>query len=195
MSCCKYSVSKEEHAGKTKWGGSWAGRLLFDPSAGKASATFMYRCHYDDFWDMFNAIRESEAVRYDEKVLAISTYNCKIQGMEGPTAAVVKHSFAIVETDDWYWCIDKHDEGINIQRSKRRADLKRSNWSEEREWLWIIWEDIQPGTQRTLEDLLAFIRSELKDTYSILRNCAEFVADTMRFLGICPEIRGYCSIQ
>ncbi len=70
---------KDDYRNKSKWGGTWQGICAFDPNASE-SGSYFYTCDYDDFWDMFNALKNDEDFDFSDEVLRFDAYSCKIQG-------------------------------------------------------------------------------------------------------------------
>ncbi len=70
---------KDNYRNKSKWGGTWQGKLSFDPNASESGGYF-YTCHYDDFWEMFDALKNDEDFDFSDEVVDLELFTCKIQG-------------------------------------------------------------------------------------------------------------------
>ncbi len=108
-----------------------------------------------------------------------------VQGLGTVASAFVRHAYAILETKKWWWSLEKHDEGIDIQRSKECGKVKDYCWNTERQGVYEVWKDRKPTKTKSVRDLLGFVRDELKNKYNIGDStCMHFNAAINEFLEI-----------
>ena len=65
----------------------------------------------------------SELVKGHEEIINLSAYKRKLFD-EQLTQLISYHAFVVLETDEWWWSVEKMQEGITIQRSKKLKYVK-----------------------------------------------------------------------
>jgi len=98
-------------------GCDWKGEVYFDPDAGSTSG---YAHRYEDC-----EIREklTNKIGENEKITDVYVYDHPLHAIQ-VTKILMKHTYVVLETDAWWWSIEKNSEGITIQRSKELADVR-----------------------------------------------------------------------
>lgn len=113
------SSSSSNRPGKSgaKVGDEWTYQIYFDPEADQASGTG-YSIEDDELLSTL-----ARLVGVDEKILHVSAYKVPLSSMQ-LTQLLLYHMFVIFETKAWWWSIEKHSDGITIQRSKKSSAVK-----------------------------------------------------------------------
>ena len=57
------------------------------------------------------------------KIFTVEMYECPVSNSV-VAGWFFKHRFVIFETKKWWWSVEKNDEGITIQRSKNKDNVK-----------------------------------------------------------------------
>ena len=94
-----------------KGSGEWRSRVYFDPESDKSSGSHYFLS------DAKLRTRLEELIECDEEIQNIWVYSHPLYEWQ-LTAILMYHAFVVLETDKWWWSIEKNDEGITIQRSK-----------------------------------------------------------------------------
>lgn len=109
-----------------------------------------------------------------EKIQHIRVYKNPLSSWQ-LTQVLVNHQFVVLETDSWYWSIEKQSKGIVIQRSKELSKVRDYVEQKPRITPVVLMSDDE--ATKSTKDLPDFIRSEgeLKKTYHwIGDNCQAF---------------------
>ena len=104
-------------SGKSSTGKEWTGQMYFDPKA-SSSRGKSYR-----FTD--GELREKllEVIQPEEKILKIFVYDCPLTSYQ-ITKIILKHTFIVLETIEWWWSLEKNTEGITLQRDKKLSAVR-----------------------------------------------------------------------
>ncbi|CAG0919740.1 unnamed protein product [Notodromas monacha] len=125
-------------------------------------------------------IQESNSFMYnlidcDEEIREIRIYGEKLFAWQ-LTAFLMYHSYVVLETNQWWWSLEKNGEGITIQRSKQFDYVKRKYRRKERNGNWLIESDTGRMTMKSLVDWL-YENDELNRRYDVGdndKNCKGF---------------------
>ena len=108
------SFSGSVSGGKAKFGGNWLGQLDYFPNAGSTEGK-QYPLKRGDFWHGIEALENNGLMNLDAKI----TKHVILGSDLGMLPA--KHHYSLFRTDDgWWWTLEKHDEGLVLQRSESR---------------------------------------------------------------------------
>lgn len=110
------SSSSSSSPGPSK-DGEWTGKIYFDPDASEKTGNCYY---YTD-----SELREELTERIDasEEILKVWVYDHPLYGFQ-ITKITLKHTYVILETNDWWWSLEKNEEGLSLQRSKKLAAVR-----------------------------------------------------------------------
>jgi hypothetical protein len=169
-------ASKSTDADKHK------GELYFDPEADSSQGAHYYIAN--------RQLREkfAELVDDSEMITEVRVYTHPLTGAQ-VTAGLLHHAFVVFGTDQWWWSIEKNDNGITIQRSKdieyvrdkyRRNDRKTGLFG----MSGIKLEKKYKGSH-TLNELIdhIYIKNYLNQEYDLLNNnCQHFAEQIYQFI-------------
>ena len=170
---------------------SWEGELLFDPDA--VGGTNVYRCHQRNLHLKFQELSDQGLVDLEETIKTCSVFTCDIHGYQElvySSSIRIRHAFVIIETNDWFWSIEKHNEGISIQRSKSFDHLKNINQGVKRRDVLEIKSQLESTKKRAMKGFIFnFTHEELGKEYSLLtKNCFVFVSEMTGYLSSDPQM-------
>ncbi|KZS11514.1 Uncharacterized protein APZ42_024331 [Daphnia magna] len=158
-------------------GSKFTKQLYFDPYADKSS-TGGYRVTDEEF-----RIKLANVIDTEEKIKNASVYSHPLSSRQ-LTNAKAYNAFIIMETNDWWWSIEKNTEGITIQRSKYLKSVrdmyqrtKRTTGKTSR--LEIHKGKTTQGNDITINELINYIwrKDCLNNVYHLLyANCQDFAA-------------------
>jgi len=152
-----------------KDGETWGYKLYFDPEANDETGV-----KYDNIkdGDLMNTLKE--LVQYDEKINKVTAFWVPLHEYL-PHVNIFGHVFIVFETDHYFWSIEKHTDGITIQRSwKLSAVRDRYRRSERRKGIRGIKSDEGRFTVHKLIEGL-YDRKELRMPYHwFSSNCQDF---------------------
>ncbi|XP_031557701.1 uncharacterized protein LOC116294279 isoform X2 [Actinia tenebrosa] len=116
----------------------------------------------------------------NEKVLTIRLYKCKLWEWQ-ITQFYLNHQFVVLETENWWWAIEKDGEGIVLQRSKRLEDVEghRTDGTPRPEPLMQMhFHDVREKdlTMTRILDYVAFTKLHLPYHF-LFANCKRFAAE------------------
>ncbi len=116
----------------------------------------------------------SNLIDCSEKILNIWVFKSPLTGWQ-ITQLFLNHQFVVIETDNWWWSIEKNAEEIDIQRSKYAKGVRDYAINEKRRTpLRRVSSDIG---QKTMKELIEFLYQydELNARYFLgLRDCQHF---------------------
>ena len=152
---------------------TWQNQLAIDFGDGGVS-TFSY----DDLQECNRNIAVYKCLLNDfqENIRNIAVYKCPLNDFQ-KIQLFDNHQFVILETDNWWYSIEKNDHYIYMQRRKHIDDVVcyRRNNPRRTPILGISFDCCQPG--KTMGDLIQFLcdKNELNNRYDpILSNCQAF---------------------
>ena len=90
-------------------------RVVFDPDAGQLSKKLYYVSDEELKSRMLELIE-------NETIMNITIYKHKLWAFQR-TQALFYHCFVILETNYWWWSVEKNSDGIFVQRSKKWTDV------------------------------------------------------------------------
>ena len=152
-------------------GGAWEHQIYFDPEADKTEGS-CYTFNDDELREKLKKLVDDsedivEAIAYDSPL-----YIWQL------TKNVLNHEFIVLETTSWWWSIEKHSEGITIQRSKTfRAVKDKYRQHDRTTGLRGISENRRGKGRKSVNDLINWLWSsdQLNKKYNLLaRNCQDF---------------------
>ena len=98
-------------------GSNWKYEVYFDPEANESTG-HSYTITDDELRTQLTSLVDAgEAIR------EVTAYKVPLSEWQ-LTQFLLYHMFIIFETEDWWWSIEKNDEGITIQRSKSIKAVK-----------------------------------------------------------------------
>lgn len=141
--------------------GEWKNQIYFDPESDSANGN-----HY---FISDNELKEklSQLINTQERIEKIWIFSHRLYEWQLYQGMMMYHAFVVLETNEWYWSIEKNNEGITIQRSKNWSYVKGKYRRKSR---------ITPITQRNhdegrmkMEDLIDWLyqKNELNKRYNI----------------------------
>ncbi|XP_057377869.1 uncharacterized protein LOC130699673 [Daphnia carinata] len=158
-------------------GDEYTHKLYFDPRADKADT--------GGYWITDEQLREklSDLIDTEEKIEKASVYSNPLSSWQA-TNALLYHAFIVMETNNWWWSIEKNTEGITIQRSKDIKSVRDMYQRKKRTTGWtpltkIRKNETTQGGNTTIEELINYIwrKDYLNDVYHLLKeNCQKFAA-------------------
>ena len=159
-------MGSSESKGASK-GANWIPEIYFDPESDKLFGP-VHRITADEL-----RYKLAELIDVDEEIKKISTYKETLWDWQ-LTRFMFFHMFVLLQTNSWWWSIEKNDEGITIQRSKNIDYVAMHYRRQKRKDPVVIEEDT--GCYKMM-DLVNWIygRNELNQKYDFLRsNCQIF---------------------
>ena len=157
-------------------GGNWKYEVYFDPEADKDTGD-CYTISDDEL-----RTELADLVDAGEKIQDVTAYKVKLSEFQ-LTKFLLYHMFIVFGTEDWWWSIEKNDEGITIQRSKsltavrdkyRQAMRKSGKSSMEKD-----------AGRKSVNDLIDWLwqEDELNNNYDIkTSNCQHFGKKVFNFV-------------
>lgn len=151
-----------------KTGNNWEFQVYFDPESDKRRG----RCYNISDDSLISEM--SELIDYREKITDIWVYRCPLSAWQ-LTQVLLNHQFVVLETNDWWWSIEKNTEEIVIQRSKDKSWVRDYLKQKERNTpVEILSSD---KGRESMESLIAFLylKNEVNKTYDWINdNCKNF---------------------
>lgn len=114
-------------------------------------------------------------VSADEPILKLCAYKVPLNMPLNVSQRVFFHMFIVFETETWWWSLEKHTDGITIQRSRKLAAVKERYRQSSRPQEIILMEEDKG--QCSVYSLIEWLHrgNELKKSYHLLeRNCKHF---------------------
>jgi len=93
-------------------GGAWTGKIYFDPEASKKRGKSYYFTDDELKEELIEVIGENEVID------KIAIYSHPLSAVQ-PLKVAFKHTYMVLETDQWWWSLEKNNEGLTLQRSKK----------------------------------------------------------------------------
>ncbi|KAK4011331.1 hypothetical protein OUZ56_020447 [Daphnia magna] len=160
-----------------KGGGKFTHKLYFDPRADQSDT--------GGYWITDDQLRQKLAnlIDTEERIQNASVYSNPLSSWQA-TNALLYHAFIVMETNDWWWSIEKNTEGITIQRSKNLKSVRDMYQRKKRTTGWtpltkIRKNETTAGDNTTIKELINYIwrKDYLNDVYHLLdENCQKFAA-------------------
>ncbi|KAI9557837.1 hypothetical protein GHT06_014586 [Daphnia sinensis] len=158
-------------------GGNYTRKLYFDPRADQSST--------GGYWITNEELRQklSNLIDTEEQIKNASVYSnplTKKQRRKGK----LYHAFVVIETNEWWWSIEKNTKCITIQRSKNLVSVRdmyqRKKRTTGRNTSTLIREiKTTQGRNTTINELINYMwrKDVLNNDYHVLSaNCQEFAA-------------------
>jgi hypothetical protein len=107
--------------------GKWKNQIYFDPKADQPGEGYLIS-------DSELQQKFKELIDVKERIQKVWIYTHPLYTLQ-LTQLLMFHAYVVLETDTWYWSVEKNSEGITIQRSKtleyvrgkyRRRDRRKS---------------------------------------------------------------------
>ncbi|KAK4011320.1 hypothetical protein OUZ56_020436 [Daphnia magna] len=156
-------------------GSKFTKKLYFDPYADKSST--------GGYWITDEEFRKKLAnlIDTEERIKNASVYSHPLSSWQ-LTNAKAYHAFIIMETNDWWWSIEKNMERITIQRSKylksvRDMYQRKKRTTGKTSGLEIHKDKTTQGNDITINELINYIwrKDCLNNIYHLLdANCQDF---------------------
>ena len=155
-------------------GEKWTNEIYFDPEADSRYGKD-YRITDGNLKVEMNKLIEGY-----EEIKKINVYEHPLGGLSILRGVIrpianLSHVFMVLDTDKWWWSIEKNDEGVTIQRSKYieyvRDKYRRKSRPEP------ITKVKSDTGRRTMKHLISFLyrKDELHKKYNVLtENCQDF---------------------
>lgn len=161
-----------------KTGTNYTKQLYFDPDADSPKGR--------DYWISNPELRDtlSKLVDVTERIIEVSYYKHPLSAWQ-LTDIVLFHAFIVLETDAWWWSIEKNTEGVTIQRSKSFTSVcKRYRRTERSNGTGVEMVKKASGS-KTVMELINHIWKEnyLNQEYNLLSyNCQHFASLLCQFI-------------
>jgi len=146
----------------------WTSEIYFDPEADSSSGSD-YRISDSELRS-----RMEELIKGSEDIEEVRAYQCPLFGVQ-LTQYLLNHQFIMLETNSWWWSVEKNTEGITIQRSKK-IEYVRDRYRRNARPKDIILNKTDEG-RKTMQDLVDYIytKDELNKKYCVYTdNCKHF---------------------
>ena len=157
-------------------GGNWKYKVYFDPEADEHTGR-RYAISDDE-------LRTNLANLVDarEKIQSVTAYKVRLSEFQ-ITQFLLYHMFIVFETVNWWWSIEKNDQGITIQRSKFLFHVReRYRQTNRKSGICSMATDDGKKSVNDLIDWL-WMESELNEEYDILlSNCQRFGKKVFNFV-------------
>jgi hypothetical protein len=115
-----------------------------------------------------------ELIDPKEEIKNIWVYQCPLSNWQ-LTQWLLYHAFVVLETDAWWWSIEKNTEGITIQRSKKNESVKDRYRQEPRPTpIYRLYHDEGRMLMGEFIDWLNEAGELFKEYHWIWENCKEF---------------------
>lgn len=149
----------------------WKNEIYFDPQSDSSTGAD-YRIKDYELMSTLAQLIDS-----DEKIEKIWIYSHRLYEWQLYQGIFMYHVFIVLETNEWFWSIEKNAEGITIQRSKHEKYVK---------YMYRRSERITPITERSYDsgrmrmaDLINWLYKEDELNYKYeatqqARNCQGF---------------------
>ncbi|XP_045028767.1 uncharacterized protein LOC123471475 [Daphnia magna] len=160
-----------------KGGGKFTHKLYFDPRADQSDT--------GGYWITDDQLRQKLAnlINTEERIQKVSVYSNPLSSWQA-TNGLLYHAFIVMETNDWWWSIEKNTEDITIQRSKNLESVRDMYQRTKRTTGWTSSTKIREnettvGGNTTIKELINYIwrKDCLNNVYHLLdENCKKFAA-------------------
>ncbi|KZS02618.1 uncharacterized protein LOC123472545 [Daphnia magna] len=152
-------------------------KLYFDPKADQPS-TGGYLITDEELRQKLANLIDTE-----ERIQKASVYSNPLSSLQA-TNALLYHAFIVIETNDWWWSIEKNTEGITIQRSKNLKSVRDMYQRKKRTTGWTSLTSIRnnktaQGGNTTISELINYVwrKDCVTNVYHVLSaNCQGFAA-------------------
>ena len=101
---------------KGKGGGDWTGEVYFDYNADETGDGYYYT-------DPELKTELAARIGKNEVIIGVSYFKHPLSAAQ-VTAGLFHHAFVVFETEEWWWSIEKNEEGITIQRAKQLTNVR-----------------------------------------------------------------------
>ena len=95
-------------------GAAWTSKLYFDEDCENSKP--------GHFITAEELVRRLDQLVKNERILKVEMWKQPLSELQ-ITKGVLYHAFIILETDEWWWSIEKNSEGLTMQRSKYRESV------------------------------------------------------------------------
>lgn len=112
--------ASDSKSGSGSGDNEWKSKIYFDPESDKDTGT-VYNITQEDLKEKLKSLIDT-----NEEIQQIFVYKCPLYSVQ-LTMFMLYHAFTVLETNEWWWSIEKNTEGITIQRSKK-LDFVRNRY-------------------------------------------------------------------
>ena len=158
-------------SGSTATGGEYTKKLYFDPEVDRVGGQ-----HY---WISDQELRDriENLVDASENIRQVYVYRTPLYNFQ-LTDYLVFHAFLVFETVTWWWSIEKNNENVTIQRSKKLSSILYEYRRVRRvRPVRLVMKAAGRGSVRDLIEIL-WRMNHLNKGYDIIReNCKYFAAN------------------
>ena len=105
------SNSSSSISNSTITGAQWTSRLFFDQNCDERCSSGGFELTEEEFVSTLNRIIS------DEKILGVAMWKQPLSDYQ-LIDFLLYHSFIVLETNEWWWSIEKNTEGLTMQRCK-----------------------------------------------------------------------------
>ena len=159
-----------------KTGKRWTRRVKFHPFSGERSGETYIIKDGSLIEQMTDLIDDSEMIKQ------IVVYKCPLFSWQW-TQLFLNHQFVVLDTNKWWWSIEKNDKHILLQRSKSLSCVRDIRSQTKRN---TPLKQVRYGKRcKSMKDLVRFLynRDELNKHYDwIYDNCKNFAERVFEFL-------------
>ena len=145
---------------------SYKKRVYFDPNSNKSSGAD-YFIDDNELQERMEEIIEDEKI---EKVLVVKEALSSAQ----LTQIMLYHAFVVIETEKWWWSLEKNSEGVTVQRSKDMDYVYRYYRRTKRNSPSTVIKDDGRSSMTDLVDFLYTKNLVYKDYSLATENCKDF---------------------
>lgn len=139
--------------------------MYFDPEADKTDAI-----RYENITSEALTTKLANLLGVDEYILTTTFYMVPLSKW-----ALFDHAFIVFQTSNWFWSIEKHTNGLTIQRSTEEAAVKNKFRQQNRLAGIKLWAEDE--SDKKVSELLTWLyrSKELKKPYqSLFSDCESF---------------------
>ncbi len=158
--------------------GEWTGKLLYDTDVCEDEGLEYNNINEDNFWNEFEKEVLKEHIDFSAQASDFSWYQCDIESFNG----WIKHDFVVFRTSDgWWWSVEKHNEGIHLQRGKDKTDVTLKRYFDKRRGVMQFLPFEASGVSKSMREILEIVHCLLATPYHVLSsNCKDFCRNFLR---------------
>ena len=158
-------------------GSGYSQMLYFDPEA-DSSSDIGYSISDDKIRD-----RIAELTDATEQIWRVSIYRHPLNDWQ-LTEMYMYHAFVVFETEKWWWSIEKNEENVTIQRSKKIEYVRDKYRRHNRPTVYVahgqLGHKLSAKGKGSVQDLVNFLwmKDHVREGYNFLfANCKYFARD------------------
>ena len=153
----------------------WSGNVFYDPDAdNKDKNKTIHEISDSELCGKLTSLIDAT-----DKIISISIYKIPLKQSQW-TNWLLHHQYCVLETNDWYWSIEKNSEGLTIQRGSTLDSVLYRYRQQERlkdDGYWDVQLIRKDSSNKTMHEVVAWISGtgHLNRTYRpVLSNCQHF---------------------